>query len=63
MNGYSQLNILKLNNDFSKNHYPVVISVNQVEIFAQKCKKSMIPIKYFEIMEIFGKLETYRFSH
>jgi hypothetical protein len=65
-------------NDFSKNHYRVVISVNQVEIFAQMCKKSMIQKNiskyyemYLEIMEIFGKLdktifgklETYGFQH
>jgi len=62
-------------NDFSKNHYRVVITVNEVEIFAQMCKKSMIQKNiskyyeiYIEIMEtfgkldktIFGKLETYR---
>ena len=61
-------------NDFSKNHYRVVITVNEVEIFAQMCKKSMIQKNiskyyeiYIEIMEtfgkldktIFGKLETY----
>ena len=61
-------------NDFSKNHYRVVITVNEVEIFAQMCKKSMIQKNiskyyeiYLEIMEtfgkldktIFGKLETY----
>ena len=65
-------------NDFSKNHYRVVISANQVEIFAQMCKKSMIRkniSKYYEmylkIMEIFGKLdktifgklETYGIPH
>jgi hypothetical protein len=65
-------------NDFSKNHYRVVITVNEVEIFAQMCKKSMIQKNiskyyemYLEIMEIFGKLdktifgklETYGFSH
>ena len=65
-------------NDFSKNHYRVVISANQVEIFAQMCKKSMIQKNiskyyemYLEIMEIFGKLdktifgklETYGFSN
>jgi predicted transcriptional regulator len=65
-------------NDFSKNHYRIVISVNQVEIFAQMCKKSMIQKNiskyykmYLEIMEIFwkldknifGKLETYGFPH
>ena len=51
-------------NDFSKNHYRVVISANQVEIFAQMCKKSMIAKyiskyyeMYLEIMEIFGKLD------
>ena len=51
-------------NDFSKNHYRVVISVNEVEIFAQMCKKSMIQKNiskyyemYLEIMEIFGKLD------
>jgi hypothetical protein len=62
-------------NDFYKNHYKVVITVNDVEIFAQMCKKSMIQKNiskyyemYLEIMEIFGKLdktifgklETYR---
>jgi hypothetical protein len=61
-------------NDFSKNNYRVVITVNEVEIFAQMCKKSMIQKNiskyyeiYLEIMEtfgkldktIFGKLETY----
>jgi len=65
-------------NDFSKNHYRVVITVNEVEIFAQMCKKSMIQkniSKYYEmylkIMEtfgkldktIFGKLETYGFPN
>jgi len=65
-------------NDYSKNHYRVVISANQVEIFAQMCKKSMIRKNiskyyemYLEIMEIFGKLdknifgklETYGFPH
>ena len=65
-------------NDFSKNHYRVVITVNEVEIFAQMCKKSMIRkniSKYYEmylkIMEIFGKLDktifgkliTYGFPH
>lgn len=65
-------------NDFSKNHYRVVITVNQVEIFAQMCKKSMIQKNiskyyemYLEIMEIFGKLdknifgklETYGIPH
>ena len=51
-------------NDFSKNHYRVVITVNDVEIFAQMCKKSMIQKNiskyyemYLEIMEIFGKLD------
>jgi hypothetical protein len=57
-------------NDISKNHYRVVISVNNldsdnfVEIFAQMCKKNMIHkniVKfyeiYLEIMEIFGKLD------
>jgi hypothetical protein len=51
-------------NDFSKHHYRVVISANQVEIFAQMCKKSMIQKNiskyyemYLEIMEIFGKLD------
>jgi len=51
-------------NDFSKHHYRVVITVNQVEIFAQMCKKSMIQKNiskyyemYLEIMEIFGKLD------
>lgn len=65
-------------NDFYKHNYKVVITVNQVEIFAQMCKKSMIKKNiskyyemYLEIMEIFGKLdktifgelETYRFSN
>jgi hypothetical protein len=65
-------------NDFYKNHYKVVITVNEVEIFAQMCKKSMIRkniSKYYEmylkIMEIFGKLdknifgklETYGIPH
>jgi hypothetical protein len=65
-------------NDFSNNHYRVVISANQVEIFAQMCKKSMIQKNiskyyemYLEIMEIFGKLdknifgklETYGFAN
>ena len=65
-------------NDFSNNHYRVVISANKVEIFAQMCKKSMIQKNiskyykmYLEIMEtfgkldktIFGKLETYGFPH
>ena len=57
-------------NDYSKNHYRVVITVNNVEIFAQMCKKSMIAKyiskyyeMYLEIMEIFGKLETYGFSN
>ncbi len=65
-------------NDFYKNHYKVVITVNEVEIFAQMCKKSMIQkniSKYYEmylkIMEIFGKLdknifgklETYGIPH
>jgi hypothetical protein len=51
-------------NDYSKNHYRIVISVNNVEIFAQMCKKSMIQKNiskyyemYLEIMEIFGKLD------
>ena len=51
-------------NDFSKHHYRVVITVNDVEIFAQMCKKSMIQKNiskyyemYLEIMEIFGKLD------
>ena len=57
-------------NDISKNHYRVVISVNNldsdnfVEIFAQMCKKNMIHKNiakfyeiYLEIMEIFGKLD------
>jgi len=51
-------------NDFSKNHYRVVITVNEVEIFAQMCKKSMIQKNiskyyeiYIEIMEFFGKLD------
>jgi len=51
-------------NDFSKHHYRVVITVNEVEIFAQMCKKSMIQKNiskyyemYLEIMEIFGKLD------
>jgi hypothetical protein len=62
-------------NDYSKNHYRIVISMNHVEIFAQMCKKSMIQKNiskyykmYLEIMEIFwkldknifGKLETYK---
>jgi hypothetical protein len=61
-------------NDVSKNHYRVVISVNDVEICAQMCKKDMIEKYisqyykiYLEISEIFknldknllGKLETY----
>ena len=65
-------------NDFSKHHYRVVITVNDVEIFAQMCKKSMIQKNiskyyemYLEIMEIFGKLDktifgkliTYGFPH
>jgi hypothetical protein len=52
-------------NDFSKNHYRVVITVNNVEIFAQMCKKNMIRKNiskyykmYLEIMEIFGKLDN-----
>jgi len=64
-------------NDVSKNHYRIVISVNQVEIFAQMCKKDMIAKNifnyykiYLEISEIFkkldkkllGKLETYEDS-
>jgi hypothetical protein len=64
-------------NDVSKNHYRVVISVNQVEICAQMCKKDMISKYisqyykiYLEISEIFrkldknllGKLETYEDS-
>jgi len=51
-------------NDFYKNHYKVVITVNEVEIFAQMCKKNMIRKNiskyyemYLEIMEIFGKLD------
>jgi hypothetical protein len=51
-------------NDVSKNHYRVVISVNEVEIYAQMCKKNMIHKNiakfyeiYLEIMEIFGKLD------
>lgn len=51
-------------NDYSKNHYRIVIIVNNVEIFAQMCKKSMIQKNiskyyemYLEIMEIFGKLD------
>jgi len=51
-------------NDFSNHHYRVVISVNQVEIFAQMCKKNMIQKNiskyyemYLEIMEIFGRLD------
>jgi len=65
-------------NDFSNHHYRVVITVNNVEIFAQMCKKSMIQKNiskyyemYLEIMEIFGKLdktifgklETYEIPH
>jgi len=65
-------------NDVSKNHYRIVISVNQVEICAQMCKKDMIAKYisqyykiYLEISEIFkkldknllGKLETYEESH
>ena len=65
-------------NDVSKNHYRVVISVNDVEICAQMCKKDMIAkyiSKYYkiylEISEIFreldkkllGKLETYEVPH
>ena len=65
-------------NDVSKNHYRVVISVNDVEICAQMCKKDMITkyiSKYYkiylEISEIFknldknllGKLETYEDPH
>lgn len=65
-------------NDVSKNHYRVVISVNQVEICAQMCKKDMITKNilnyykiYLEISEIFKKLdknlllklETYEESH
>ena len=65
-------------NDISKNHYRVVISVNDVEICAQMCKKDMIAkyiSKYYkiylEISEIFknldkkllGKLETYEVTH
>jgi hypothetical protein len=65
-------------NDFSKHHYRVVITVNDIEIFAQMCKKNMIQKNiskyyemYLEIMEIFGKLdktifgklETYGFSN
>ena len=65
-------------NDVSKNHYRIVISVNQVEICAQMCKKDMIAkyiLQYYriylEISEIFkkldknllGKLETYEESH
>ena len=56
-------------NDFSKHHYRVVIAVNNVEIFAQMCKKNILKYyeMYLEIMEIFwkldktifGKLETY----
>ena len=64
-------------NDVSKNHYRIVISVNQVEICAQMCKKDMIAKYisqyykiYLEISEIFkkldknllGKLETYEES-
>jgi len=64
-------------NDVSKNHYRVVISVNDVEICAQMCKKDMIEKYisqyykiYLEISEIFkkldknllGKLETYEDS-
>ena len=57
-------------NDVSKNHYRIVISVNQVEICAQMCKKDMIAKYisqyykiYLEISEIFGKLETYEVPH
>jgi hypothetical protein len=65
-------------NDVSKNHYRVVISVNDVEICAQMCKKDMIEKYisqyykiYLEISEIFrkldknllGKLETYEVPH
>jgi hypothetical protein len=64
-------------NDVSKNHYRIVILVNQVEILAQMCKKDMIAKYisqyykiYLEISEIFrkldknllGKLETYEES-
>ena len=64
-------------NDVSKNHYRIVLSVNQVEILAQMCKKDMIAKYisqyykiYLEISEIFrkldknllGKLETYEDS-
>lgn len=62
-------------NDKSKNHYRVVISVSNVEIFAQMCKKNMIQKNiaklyeiYLDIMEnfekldkkLFCKLETYK---
>jgi hypothetical protein len=65
-------------NDVSKNHYRIVISVNQVELLAQMCKKDMIAKYisqyykiYLEISEIFKKLdknlleklETYEVSH
>ena len=64
-------------NDVSKNHYRVVILVNNVEIMAQMCKKDMIGKNisnyyriYLEISEIFkkldknllGRLETYEES-
>jgi hypothetical protein len=64
-------------NDVSKNHYRIVISVNNVELLAQMCKKDMIAkyiLQYYkiylEISEIFkkldknllGKLETYEDS-
>jgi len=65
-------------NNVSKNHYRIVILVNQVEICAQMCKKDMIAKYisqyyriYLEISEIFkkldknllGKLETYEESN
>jgi hypothetical protein len=57
-------------NDVSKNHYRIVITVNQVEIFAQMCKKNMIKKNiskyyniYLRIIEIFRKLETYKVPH
>ena len=65
-------------NDVSKNHYRIVITVNEVEIFAQMCKKNMIKkniSKYYNIYlriieifrkldkNIFSKLETYKVPH
>lgn len=50
-------------NDFSNNFYRVVINVNNVEIFAQMCKKNMIKkniSKYYEmylkINDLFNQL-------